>query len=134
MANRASPQLDQSRLLDAIPTRNAAVRAERRGDALVLWVPIRPRWWMQGPLGYLLPLRKEKGVALDGLGQEVWQACDGQQRLEKIIEAFSARHRVRFHEARISVLQFLRSLSERNLVAIVVPQQTESANPGEESP
>jgi hypothetical protein len=121
MSRRHEPELDQDQLLDAVPTHNRAVRSEQRGRALILWVPIRRRWWMQGLLGFLLPFRREKGIALDALGQEVWRACDGEQRLETIIETFAARHQIRFHEARSSVMQFLRSLVERRLVALVVP-------------
>ena len=124
MQQAVQRQLDQSQLLDAVPVHNHAVRAERRANALLLWVPIQRRRWMLGPLSWLLPFRDEKGIALDALGQEVWQACDGKRRLEEIIEQFAEHHQLRFHEARLSVLQFFRSLVERNLVALVVPQAT----------
>ena len=131
MARTAPPALDQSQLLDSVPTRNTAVRTERRAGTVVLWVPIVRRWWMKGPLGWVLPFRNEKGVALDALGEEVWAACDGKQRLEQIIEHFAKTHRIRFHEARVSVLSFVRSLSERNLVGIVVPgAATGGGDPG----
>jgi len=113
-------RIDLEQLLDAIPTTNAAVRVERQGDAVVLFVPIRRRFWMGPPFSWLLPFRKERGFALDALGAEVFSACDGERTLEQIIEGFAGRHRLRFHEARLAVTQFLRSLSERNLVAVVV--------------
>ena len=115
-------KLDPEKLLDAVPTPNAAVRLERRGDSVLLFVPLRPRFWTGPPLSWLLPFRKERGFALDALGEEVFAACDGRRTLEQIIEAFASRHRIRFHEARLAVTQFLRSLSERNLVALVVPR------------
>jgi hypothetical protein len=113
--------------LDAVPTCNRAVRVERRGDTLILWVPTQRRWWMSGPLGWFLPFRREKGIELDALGQQVWQACDGERRIEQIIEDFAAEHRVRFHEARLSVMQFLRALMQRNLIALVVPETGEGS-------
>lgn len=121
-------------MLAAIPTRNAAVREETRGDALVLFVPLRKRWWMNGPVSWCLPLRDEKGVALDALGQEVWQACDGQRDLETIIEAFADRHRLGFHEARLTVMRFLRMLAQRNLLVLVgqaaeLPGDTQMSSP-----
>ncbi|MEM9914997.1 MAG: PqqD family protein [Planctomycetota bacterium] len=108
-----------TQLLAAVPTRNAAVREEQRGEALVLFVPIRRRWWLRGPLSWCLPLRGEKGVALDALGQEVWRACDGQRDLEALVEAFAQRHRLGFHEARLTVMRFLRMLAQRNLLVLV---------------
>jgi hypothetical protein len=120
---RAAPALDPARLLDLVVVRNAAVRTEERAGQLVLWVPIEQRWWMGPPLSWLLPFRKEKGVELDALGREVFSECDGERRLEEIIERFAERHRVRFHEARQSVVHFLSLLFERKLVTLRVPDE-----------
>jgi hypothetical protein len=116
-------RIDLEKLLDAVPTANSAVRVERHGESVVLFVPIRKRFWMGPPFSWVLPYRKEKGFALDALGAEVFSACDGERTLEQIIEGFADRHRLRFHEARLAVTQFLRTLSERNLVALVVQER-----------
>lgn len=110
---------DPATLLDLVPVANGALRREQRGTRLILWVPIRRRWWMGPPLRWLLPFRSEKGVELDALGQQVFGACDGTRTTEQIIAEFAECHRLRFHEARLSVLSFLKSLSERKLVALV---------------
>lgn len=128
-----SEERAEEALLDAWPAANGAVRAEHRGDALVLWVPIHRPWWLRGPLSWLLPLRREKGIALDELGREVWNACDGNRRLEDIIESFAERHQIRFHEARLCVLAFLRSLMERNLVVLAVPESRPEAEEATEA-
>lgn len=111
---------DPSRLLDAVPMANRAVRVEARGETLILFVPIRRPWWMQGPLSWALPFRREKGVALDQLGSEVWRACDGERTVERIIDEFAERHRIRFHEARNSVVSFLHSLLKKKLLVLAV--------------
>jgi len=119
MTATVSAELYAERLLDALPRRNAAVAMERRGSTLVLWIPLRRRWWT-GAVAWAFPLRDRKGFALDTLGEEVWNACDGEHEVERIIEEFAERHRIRFHDAKVSVLQFLRTLIERKLVAVVV--------------
>jgi hypothetical protein len=116
---RPAVPLDPAALLDLVPVKNGAIRQEERGTRLVLWVPLRRRWWMGPPIAWILPFRSEKGVELDAIGQQVFGACDGTRTTEQIIEEFAARHRLRFHEARLSVLSFLRSLAERKLVALV---------------
>jgi hypothetical protein len=126
MGRKTQPTVDPARLLDLVPAANRAVRVERHGDQVVLFVPIRRRWWMHGPLSWLLPFRNEKGVALDRLGREVWEACNGERTLEQIVELFAERHRLRFHEARLSVTQFLRSLVERNLVILASREAAEA--------
>jgi hypothetical protein len=103
-------------LLSLVPGQNQAIRVDVCDEGLIVWTKIRKRWWMGPPFGWFLPFRSEKGVALDGLGREVFEACDGQRSLESIIEEFAARHRLRFHEARISVTTFLRWLVERKVI------------------
>lgn len=123
----AFPSLDQ--LLDAVPMHNRAVRVEPHGATVTLWVPIRQRWWMRGPLSWLLPFRSEKGVALDVIGSEVWSSCDGDRSVEDIVAGFAERHRLRFHEARSSVTQFLKSLVERRLVVLALPERGAATSP-----
>lgn len=120
------------RLLAAVPVRNGAVRERRRGGELVLMVPLARRWWTGRPWNLLLNFRTERGVALDRLGEEVWSGCDGRVTVERLIERFAERHRLRFHEARLSVVAFLRMLVERRVLVLVFGQgeQGADADPG----
>lgn len=120
---KQAPEFDHRRLLDAMPAPNDAVRTEERSGTLLLWVPLNRPGWMRGPVSWFLPFRKEKGFELDALGREVWEACDGKRTLEEIVEAFAERHKVHFHEARLSVIAYLDSLVKRNLVAVAVPKE-----------
>jgi hypothetical protein len=113
--------LSHAQLLAAVPKPNGAVRCEARGDSVLLWVPLRQRWWLQRSLGWLLPVRREKGISLDRVGSEVWRACDGESTVEQIVASFAARHQLRFHEARAAVTDFLGSLVTRNVLVLVVP-------------
>lgn len=125
-AGPGSAPLDILDLLAMIPVRNGAVRSQVHKGTLILYVPTQRRWWM-GPLS-LLPgvrFRMEKGHALDRLGEEVWLACDGRRSVEAIVEGFADRHKLRFHEARLSVMAFLRMLAQRNLVALAAGSREE---------
>ena len=106
-------------LLDAVPVRNASVRVETRSEGgLVLSVPMRRRWYMKPPLGWVLPFSRQRRISLDRLGAAVWEACDGRRTLEQVIERFADRYHLRFHEARLSVQQFLKELVRRGLVVL----------------
>ncbi len=122
-----SAALDFQAVLSAVPTQNSAVRVERRAHGTVLMVPLRERRWTK-LVRLVLPLRSERGYALDRLGEEVWSACDGERTLELIVEEFAAAHQLSFHEARLCVMQFIRMLSERNLLALVVPKGGQHEN------
>jgi hypothetical protein len=106
-------------VLDMVPTVNQAMRIESKESGLLLWLPLRPRWWMRPPLSWILPYRKEKGLLLDAMGRQVFEACTGDATVERIVEVFAERHQLRFHEARQSVLSFLRMLVERRVIALV---------------
>ena len=124
MATKAA--IEQSRVLRTTPTQNSAVRVQSTATGVVLFVPVARPAWLRA-LAWALPLRREKGLALDTLGKEVWLACDGSHSFEAIVVEFAARHQLRFHEARALVAQFVRTLSERKLVALVVPLEANSA-------
>jgi hypothetical protein len=99
---------------------------------LVLWVPLHRRWWTQAPFSWVFPFREEKGIELDAIGREVWAEYDGRRTLEQIIDGFAARHRVRFHEARVSVVQFSSSLFERRLITVRAPE--DAVSEGKQNP
>jgi len=49
--------------------------------------------------------------------------CDGERTVEAIIDAFAAEHRLTFHEARVAVGGYLRSLMARGALAMVMAQE-----------
>jgi len=123
------PSTSVDDLLDAVPVANTSVRSVDHGDRVTLYVPLRSSWWNSGLMAWVLPMRKERGVELDKIGTAVWRQCDGTATLEQIIDRFAQEHRLRFNEARLAVTQFVRSMTQRNLVAMVVrkPQENTTA-------
>lgn len=126
---RPQPELDPTRLLDAVVVPNRALVREERAGVVILWLPLQERFWMRAPWSWFLPIRKRRGFELDALGQEVFAECDGERRLEEIIERFAKRHGLRFHEARQCVVQFMASLFDRKLVALRVPNDALAETP-----
>jgi hypothetical protein len=116
--------LDLDVLLASVPMRNQSIAWERRGEnELVARVPIRRKWYMRPPLSWIMPFSTHRTVALDKTGSEVLQACDGIATIERIVDAFADAHHLRFHQARLSVMEFLRQLTRRGLVVIVGPEE-----------
>jgi hypothetical protein len=112
--------LSYEELLAAVPVRNQAVQTEQRGPKeLILYVPLRKRWFNSPPVTWVLPISQRRGVGLDALGAEVWKACNGRSGTLEIIRRFAEAHGLAFHEARVSVCTFLRMLTERKLIAMV---------------
>jgi hypothetical protein len=64
--------------------------------------------------------RCERTFALDALGREVYEQCDGQHSVAAIAAAFAKRHTVSPAEAEYSVCTYLRTLTGKGLVAMAV--------------
>jgi hypothetical protein len=112
-------RLSLDELLAAIPIRNAELTSTTEGeDRIVLRVPIRKKWYTSAPFTWIFPFRTHRAVELDPLGCQVWAACDGINSIERIIEQFSATNHLSFHEARLGVLEFLKSLTRRGIIVI----------------
>jgi hypothetical protein len=111
--------LSPGELLDAVPVRNSEAVSEREEDGeTVVAVPLRRRWYMRPPLSWVMPFSSHRRVQLDRFGTEVWRGCDGRNTTETIVERFATTHHLSFHEARLSVMQFLRELVRRGLVVM----------------
>lgn len=106
-------------LLDSVPVRNEATEAEQVGrDELRIRVPFRKRWYMTPPVTWILPLGRCRTMRLDKLGREVWEMVNGRDRTEAIIERFADRYQISFHEARLSVTQFLQVLTRNDAIVV----------------
>lgn len=74
---------------------------------------------MVPPVTWLLPLRPERRFELDALGASVLNMCDGDSSVEQIIGRFAEGNGLSFREAQVSVVQFLKMLTQRGVIAIV---------------
>jgi hypothetical protein len=112
--------LSTTELLSAIPVRNRAAQVEKDSpNELVLSVPLDQKWYMKPPVRWLFPFSTHRRMGLDILGAEVWRCCDGINTAEDIITRFAASHHLSFHEARLSVMLFLKELVRRGALVMV---------------
>lgn len=120
MSEKAAVRIDAKDMLRARPFANEAMERQRlSGGRLLVSVPLeRPRYLVP-PLSWILPFSSHRRVELDVLGVEVLDRCDGRNTVESIIEQFAQSHTLTFREAQLAVMQFLRQLTQRGLVAIV---------------
>lgn len=119
---KTTPNITWRAMLEAVPLRNtAAVAATRPDGSLSVTVAIQKTWWMVPPITWILQPRKEKEIALDAIGSRILEWCDGQRTVEDIIEIFAREYAFTFHEARVSVTNYLKSLIQRGVLAIEQP-------------
>ena len=111
------------RMLTARPVHNAAARVvDAGGDVTVYVKSVRP-WYMIPPLSWIVPHQPERGSVLDGLGSQVWRWCDGRRTVEDVIDVFAGEYDLTFHEARVAVTGYVKSLVQRGALAIVMSEE-----------
>ena len=67
--------------------------------------------------------------ALDKLGTEVYNACDGKTGVRALMKRFGADHKLSLAEAEMSVTQYLKTLVSKGLIVIAIDR--EKKEPGE---
>lgn len=107
-------------MLRARPARSPEAVVERIGPAgLRVTVPRRRPWYFRPPLTWILRPRLTQSVTLDEIGAQVWDLCDGERTVERVIDAFAETHRLTFHEARIAVGDYMLRLARRGALAML---------------
>lgn len=106
-------------LLKAVPYINRATKVtETAGGGVLASVPLKAAKrfaWLR----WLLPISEERRVQLDELGSRTLKLCDGVRSVEQITERFAKDNKLTFREAQLSVAPFIRTLSERGIIAVV---------------
>lgn len=101
-----------------IPNAAARVRSAASHAELSLEVPTRRPGWLVPPVSWLVRPPAFRTLTLDALGVEVWTLCDGRRTVEEVIESFAAASGLTFHEARLSVTAYLKSLLQKGALAV----------------
>ena len=119
------------RMLRATPVRNAAASVQRRSDDEVrISIPRRRPRYLAAPLTWIVRPKPTRTVILDRLGTQIWEGCDGKRSVEDVVDSFAQTHRLSFHESRVAVAGYIKTLIERGALAIVMPPR-DDANPAE---
>ena len=106
--------------LQTRPHLNRSMELKRRDNGTGLaTIPMRKPGYMVPPLSWILPFSSVRRVDLDRLGMRVLNVCDGNRTVEEIIENFAVEYKLSFREAQLPVMQFLRQLTDRGIVALI---------------
>ena len=119
------------RMLQARPARNVATTIHRHDDReLRITVRKRKPAYLVPPLTWAIRPKLQRTIVLDPLGIEIWDLCDANRTVENIIDEFSDRHKLTFHEARVAVTEHLKTLVQRGALAVVEqePAQNQHEN------
>lgn len=117
---KKTQELTSQDILTAVPVLNEKVVLDKRDSGCAMaMIPLKKPEWLSGPLGWFLPYSSHRRVQLDVLGMAVLNLCDGKRSVEDVIEEFARQNLLSWRESQVCVMQFLRQIAERGVVAIV---------------
>jgi hypothetical protein len=117
--------MTRAEALAAHPVRNQTLEWDdgEDGEVTIIIRPRQERWVTV--LSWIVPPPRERHIALDLVGSEVWRLCDGQTSVEQIIRRVARQHKLNRKEAETSTTEYLRLLGKRRLVGFALPERSE---------
>ena len=122
--DKPAPTDNWSTMLRAKLIQNAAATIEKRGEdgGLAISVPNKKPSYLVPPLTWIIRPNEKKVLHLDTVGAFIWDMCDGNVPVETVIEKFAQKHRLTFHESRVSVTTYAKSLLQRGALAVAIEE------------
>ena len=119
---------DWRAMLAAYPVRNVAVEVrEKSENTVTVVVKTQKPNYMMPPISWFVPYNPEREIDLDAMGTRLWRWCDGQRTVEEVIDLFKDTYDLSFHEARAAVVDYLRKLIQRGILAVMMaPERPEN--------
>ncbi|MBT3296795.1 MAG: PqqD family protein [Verrucomicrobia bacterium] len=109
-------------MMRAHALQNRAARVEREpGERVAVWVKQTRR--LLPPLSWIVPFRRERLTRLDRIGSRVWSLCDGRRTVEEVVDVIAEQYRLTFHESRVAVTGYLKTLIQRGVLAIEMAEE-----------
>ena len=107
-------------MLNAVLLQNKAARIadESNDGSLALSIPTKATRFLFPPFSWLIRPPKERVTVLDPIGAELWRKCDGRRTVEDLVVDFAIKHRLSFHEGRVSVTHYVKTLLQRGALAV----------------
>ena len=125
---RRKPKIDKQEALAIVPLRNSLVKWERKGDEIILSIPLRDDRVARLIKKIMKNVPDSRQVGLDEVGASVWEMCGGDQDINSIIQSVSRDFKLTRREAEASVTMFLQTLAKKNLIGLMSAGGKKSAN------
>lgn len=117
------PVLSREASLSAAVVRSPSVRVEPRSDGgLALYVPFNSSAFVERLSRRLGGGTGEARVELDEMGAFVWEMCDARTTVREMIDRLAEHYRISRKDAEASLTDFLKSLTRRRLIALIIPK------------
>lgn len=125
---RKKPKIDKREALAIIPVRNPLVKWERKGEEIILTIPLRDDKIARLIKKYMKNVPDFRQMGLDDVGSTVWELCDGVRDINGVVETISKDYKLTRREAEASVTMFMQTLAKKHLIGLMTAGGKKSAS------
>jgi hypothetical protein len=104
-------------MLRAFAHQNRAAHVER-GPHGEVSVGVERKRRLPAPLVWIVPFQKQSVTRLDAVGSRIWSLCDGRRTVGQVVDAIATEYQLTFHESRVAVTGYIKTLLQRGVLAI----------------
>ncbi len=131
------PRLTREQALAAIPVRNPSVSVKRNDSGRVELHLERQHNWRTRLVSILFYVPKHKTIELDERGSFVWNQIDDSRTVKQIVQSYRERYMPderAWKESELQVVEFLRMLARKRLVAMAIVEPDKEKSVGKPGP
>lgn len=102
------------------PVRNPALEWKQEEERVVLTIHHeKPSGWKARLLSLVVAMPKDRRVALDAIGSDVWLLTNGENTLGFIAKKLAKKYKLSPREAELSLQQFFKELGRRGYIGFL---------------
>ena len=126
---KKTPQFGRRDVANLRPVRNQALTWDRHEDGSVQINMTCRRSGLGKALAILfyIPKEQRKTIELDNIGSFVWERCDGKNNVSRLTDELSQQYQLSRREAEVSLMAYLKTLGERNLIGFIAKRKGKTA-------
>lgn len=117
------PKLTRDQSMNAVPIRNPLLQWRRDEDDCIIVAMERREDWVGQAMEWLFMVPPKRKVELDDVGSTVWEACDGENTVNDIVEIVADEYKLSRREVEMSLTKYLRTLGQRKMVGFMIDEE-----------
>lgn len=117
------PKLTREQSMSAIPIRNPLLYWGRNDKDFIVVAMERRTDWVGQAMEWLFMVPPKRKLELDEVGSTVWQACDGENTVNDIVEIVAEEYKLSRREVEMSLTKYLRTLGQRKMIGFMVDEK-----------
>ena len=117
------PALSRHEAMQVMPIRNPSLEWEVNEEGNVVVTLPRRRDLKGRLLTFFFAIPESRPIVLDEVGSFIWQRCDGEYNVHKLVASLCDEYNLNPKEVQVSLIEYMKMLGRRGMIAVAVPEE-----------